>query len=445
MPAARTFTALAVATLLAAVSAVQPRLAVAAAVADVLILVALFVDHRRAAGAVLSAEREWPAILVQGAPAEVRVRLRTPATRRALTVVAREGLHPGLAPAPLRARLLVAPGADCAWTYRLSPRLRGEHAVGPLTVRVLGPWGLAWSQRDLVPPERRRVYPQVRWEGTVGRLLTLAHRRELGRDPARRAGLGTEPYALRLYRPGDPPNRIHWKATARHGRTISREETWDQGRRLMVLLDCARAMASRDGARSKLDHALASALALTRVAISRGDRVTLIAFSDRVERVVRARGGTRAVSRVYDALYDVEARLSEPAYDLAAEAASTAETRRSLVVLFTSVVDLAAAEGLRQALLRLRRHRTLLVNLEDPELRQLALGRPGSPEEAFAKVSSLEILVANRRLARQLRRAGIRAVSASADQLALKALDAYLALLDIHPRGAAATGAILSA
>jgi len=68
-------------------------------------------------------------------------------------------------------------------------------------------------------------YPQVRWDGKVGHLLVLAHRRSLGRHPQRIRGLGREPYALREYLPGDPPNKIHWKATARHGRLITREET----------------------------------------------------------------------------------------------------------------------------------------------------------------------------------------------------------------------------
>src|SRR5262249_54227323 len=171
------------------------------------------------------------------------------------------------------------PAVPALWRYEVVPRRRGAHRVGPLTVRVLGPWGFAWMQRDLLPPETRRVFPQTRWEGRVGRLLTLAHRRELGQAPLRIHGLGTEPYALRGYRPGDPPTRIQWKASARHERLLSREDTWERGTRLVVLLDCARAMTSLDGARSKLDHALAAALALVRVAVSRGDRATVVAFS----------------------------------------------------------------------------------------------------------------------------------------------------------------------
>lgn len=426
MPASRALLVAGVATLLLAVSVAAPALAWTALAVDVLLVAAALADHRRATALELTARRTWPPLLAQGAQATVEVRL---ISARSVVLEAREALHPGLAEAPLRRRLGVSPRAEGVWRYSLLPRRRGSHVVGPLTVRVLGPWGLAWAQRDLLPPETRRVYPRVRWDARVGRLLEMAHRHELGRAPLRFQGQGTEPYALRAYQAGDPPSRIHWKATARQGRLVSREDTWERGGRLVILIDAARAMASLDGGRSKLDHALAAALALTRVALSRGDRVTLVAFSSRVERVVRLAPGPRAASTAYGALFDLDARLVEPAYDVAADEVSAVESRRSTVVVFTSVVDLSATELLREALVRLRRrHRPVLVNLEDPDVARLALGAPASPAEAFAKVSSLAILLSNRRLGRRLSHAGIRTISTAADRLTLETLEAYLRL-----------------
>lgn len=431
MPAARCFRLLGLVTLIAIGAFLDARLARAALALDVLVLAAWLVDARRAARVPLAAARRWPPLLVQGARSEVVLELEAGAARPATPAIIwlREGLHPALAPQPLRRRVELPAAGGLRWSYELVPRRRGEHRAGPLTARVLGPWGLAWSQRELLAGEAVRVYPQVRWEGRVGQLLALAQRRRLGEVRTPLHGIGTEPYALREYLPGDPLAKVHWKATARHGRMISREETWERGARLVVLLDAARTMASMDSGRSKLDYALAAALALTRVAVGRGDRVTLVAFSDRVERTVRARSGGRGPGVAYAALFDLEARLAEPAYDLAADAVFGVEPRSATVVLFTSVVDLAAAELLRGALLRLgSRHRCLLVNLEDPELAALASQPPATPAAAFAQVAGLEIQLANRRLARHLRRGGIRVVGSPADRLALEALEAYLAI-----------------
>jgi uncharacterized protein (DUF58 family) len=428
MPAARSILLVSIATLLLAVAVLDVRLAFVALGLDAAVLLAGLVDWRRAARTPLTAARRWPPLLVQESPAPVEVTVATEAHRR-VTLLLREGLAPALAEAPLRHRIEIAGPGEVRWAFTLLPRRRGEHTAGPLTARVLGPWKLAWAQRDLLPAEDVRIYPQVRWEGQVGQLLTLAQRRRLGQIPMRFQGAGSEPYALREYLPGDALSKIHWKATARHGRPVTREETWERGARLVILLDCARAMAAMDGRRSKLDYGVAASLALTRVAVARGDRVTLLAFSDRVLRSVRVRSGGRGAALAYAGLYDLEADLSEPAYDVAVEAALGIESRSATVVLFTSVVDLAAAELLRESLLRLgQRHRTLLINLEDPELRKLAETEPDDPPHAFAQVASLEIQLANRRLARHLRRGGVRVVTSSADRLALETLEAYLGL-----------------
>ncbi|HEV2845520.1 MAG TPA: DUF58 domain-containing protein [Thermoanaerobaculia bacterium] len=427
MPAARCFQLLGLITALLVASFMDARLGWAALILDGLLLAAFLTDLRRAARIPLEAARRWPPLLMQEAPAEIAVTVAT-TTDRPVTALLREGLHPGLADGPLRRRVEIRKAGELRWTYNLIPRRRGEHPAAPLTARILGPWKLAWAQRDLLPSQPVRVYPQVRWDGRVGQLLALAQRRRMGQIPHRLHGAGTEPYALREYLPGDPLGKIHWKATARHGRLVSREDTWERSARLIVLLDCARTMASMDGRRSKLDYAVAASLALTRVAAARGDQVTLVAFSDRVLRTVRVRSGGRGAGLAYQALFDVDAELAEPAYDLAAEAAFGVESRSATAVLFTSVVDLAAAELLRESLLRLgRRHRVLLLNLEDPELRRLAAEPPDTPARAFAQVASLEIQLANRRLARHLRRGGIRVVNTPADRLALEALESYLA------------------
>lgn len=437
MPTGRLLLFLGAATLLVVAGILEPAVAWAVLGFDALLLVAFAVDLWRARGVRIEAEREWPSLLSQSAEAEIAVRIGASNPKRILRLELRDILHPALSDAPRRTRLELSPERrEVTWNYEIVPRRRGEAVAGSLMARIEGPWRLAHHQRELLPPESHRVYPQVRWGGKVGQLLLLAHRRSLGSHPQRLQGLGSEPYALREYLPGDPLNRIQWKASARHGRLVSREDTWERGARLLVLLDCARSMSGmaelgvEDAAgRSKLDHALAAALALVRVAAARGDRVTLAAFSDRVERTARVHGGQKSLQAAYSHVYDLEARRVEPAFDVAAETAVSLESRRSTVVLFTSVVDLAAVELLRSAVLRLeKRHRPILINLQDPELVALAENAPGSAEDAFAQSAALEILLKGRRLGTRLRHAGVRVVSTSADRLALEALEAYLAM-----------------
>jgi uncharacterized protein (DUF58 family) len=414
----------------AAVSVLVPGLRAAVLAGDLALAVAGLLDAAAARRCVISARRVRPPLLVQEEPAEAMVELAAPGARRNIHVRLREGLSAAVSAEPRRATLEILPGRTTVWRYRLEPRRRGEHRLLPLTARIEGPWRLAWVQRELLAPETVRVYPRIRWEGRAGWLLALAHRRQLGFSPTAQVGTGTEPYGVRRYSEGDARNRIHWKATARHRRLMVREETWEKSGRLIVLLDCGRSMASLDGRRSKLDAAVASALALARVASARGDQVLLVAFSDRVERRVRIRTGSRGIARAYASLYDLEARLTESAYDVAAEAARDSEFRRARVLLMTSLVDLAGAQLLRDALRSLsRQHRPLFVHLEDPDIARLAGAVPATVLDAYAKVSALEILLGNRALSARLRHAGIETVSTSSERLTLDTLDLYLASL----------------
>ncbi|MBZ0090502.1 MAG: DUF58 domain-containing protein, partial [Thermoanaerobaculia bacterium] len=380
-----------------------------------------------------------------GEVASIVVALVNPGPR-SLEVQLREALHPSLARAPLHETLSLAPGTSDEWTYSLRPRRRGRMSWGPLTARLLGPLGLAWTQRDLIDAADARVYPRVRWGGRVGKLLALAQRHQLGQSPTRAVGEGAEPYALRTYRRGDPPRKIHWRASARHGRLISREETWEQGARLVLLLDCGRSMASTDDDRSKLDHSLAAALALLRLANGRGDRVTVVAYSDRIERRIRVRPGVAGIRSAYQELFDLRARRVESDHILAVEAAVTLEPRRSVAVFCTSVTDLATSERLIDAIERLRRrHQTLLVNLEDPRVAARAASRPVLIEEAFAKISAMEIQLANRDLGRRLSGRGVTTVTTAADRLALETLDAYLGVMERSSRSRSAGRLLRSA
>ena len=423
MPSRRLLFAAILLILASSIAVLDDRVSSFVIAADATLAVLFVVDLGLARKRVVEVERFKPQTLVQGVNAEFTIAVRGD---RGGELQVRDALHTGVAEAPRRATLAFETGAS-RWTYPVRPRLRGTHELGPLTLRIPGPLGLALTQRNLLAGETVRVLPQVRWDGRVGYFLNLAHRKQLGQNPLQHRGAGYEPYALREYRSGDPRSKIHWKASARRGHLVSREDSWERGAKLTILLDCGRPMASVDGDRGKLDWALAATMALVRVAAARGDQVTVIAFSDEVTRTVRVRPGSRGAAAAYAALFDLQADLREPAYETAATAVDTIDSRRSIALLMTSVVDIAAAESVRAALSMLRRrHRPILVNLEDPDLHRLSAADSKTPIEAIAKTGALGILAGNRRMAARLRHSGVSVASVSAQNLASETLQVYL-------------------
>src|SRR5690606_21399876 len=155
----------------------------------------------------------------------------------------------------------------------------------------------------------------------------------------------------------------------------------------------------------RLDSALSAALLLAEVAAQHGDRVGLLVFSDRVDLFLPP---SRAPLRhLAEPLADVQARLVEPDYPGAFAFLSRQLRRRSLVVLFTDVIDAqASAALLAHAGAATRRHLPLAVAIRNPALERVA-SAPAPDEAAVYRRAAAEELLQLRALALAImRRAG---------------------------------------
>jgi uncharacterized protein (DUF58 family) len=100
-------------------------------------------------------------------------------------------------------------------TYQLNCHCRGYYQLGPLVAETGDVFGLYRRYRVLGEPSFLLVVPEViplagydvASRRPIGE-VRMSHR--LFEDPTRIAG-------VRAYQPGDPLNRIHWRATARTG------------------------------------------------------------------------------------------------------------------------------------------------------------------------------------------------------------------------------------
>lgn len=131
----------------------------------------------------------------------------------------------------------VPPGYEQTGVYRLEPRTRGPHALGPITLSTAFPLGLVRREvvdRDLgnmlVLPALGVMAPD--WNRRISHADELAHHAR-----SRKGLFEDEFYQLREYRPGDAPRSIHWRSSARTGGLMVRENHESRDRDLVVLLD----------------------------------------------------------------------------------------------------------------------------------------------------------------------------------------------------------------
>src|SRR6185295_17006205 len=185
---------------------------------------------------------------------------------------------------------------------------------------------------------RVKVYPDVQAVRAY-ELLARQDRDPSGLRASRRRGGESEFERLREYRRGDEYRAIDWKATARRQKLIAREYQLESNQTILFLLDAGRLMTAETKGLSLFDHALNATLMLAHVAARGGDRVGLLTFSDEIKSFAPPAGGPGAARRIVQAGYDLYPDLVETNYALPFEQIGIRVRKRTLVVLFTQVVD----------------------------------------------------------------------------------------------------------
>lgn len=388
---------------------------------------ALAVDPRR-----LDVQRSLPRVLVLGSTGEITWTIHNPTARR-LRVSLADELAPSLTASTRRLVGSVPAGARLVGSASLQPARRGRFDVVALVVRVDGPLGLGARQRTMREPDVLRVHPLFASRDEAELRINRARILEVGLRSARGRGGGTEFDQLREYGVDDEIRRIDWAATARSGKAMVRTYRAERNQTVLLLLDNGRVMAGRVAEVPRVEHAMDALMCLTTVATRLGDRCGLVVFDREVRSVLPARSGRDQLGRVAEAMYALEPVLAESDYRGAFAQAMARFRRRSLIVLFTDLVEQAVGESLLPALpLLVRHHVVLIVAVSDPDVVGWAMAMPADTHEAYRSAAATAALSERSRTVARLRGLGARVIDAPPDQVAADLADAYL---DLKARG----------
>jgi uncharacterized protein (DUF58 family) len=311
-------------------------------------------------------------------------------------------------------------------SYSLTPPTRGDLRLGDVHLRLLGPLGLCARQVRVPASQDVKVYPDLTALTKEALALAVASDAPAERT-LRRSAEGREFESLREYRTGDDYRTVDWKASARRGRTMVRVYQPERNQPVLLLLDCGRHMAGRVHGRRKLDHAVDAALRLAKVSLDAGDMVGVLAFASDVRAYLPPRKGHEHLRLLTESLYRAEAAFEESDYGRAYDFAFARSSRRSLVVLFTDLVDPDTSGTLLARTLALRpRHLPVVASLLDEELRAAALDVPISVQDAYARQAASRLEEDYQRTALTLRDAGALVVRAPAKGFGAAAVNTYL-------------------
>ncbi|MCX6045138.1 MAG: DUF58 domain-containing protein [Chloroflexi bacterium] len=327
----------------------------------------------------------------------------------------------------LTARILPLQVQD--FVYSVHPPRRGDYHFGDLHLRWLSLLGLLRRQATFPASEPVKVYPNLVDVKKYDLLLRKNRLWELGLRTTRIFGSGTEFERLRDYLPDDEYRRINWKATARRGKPISVEYETERSQNIMALLDVGRMMRSPVGDVAKLDYAINAVLLLAFVAAQKGDKLGLLAFSDKVQTWLAPRGGKGQFHRMLEQLYAVEGQPVEPDYQTAFGYFAAKQSKRSLVLVFTDLTGSISTETLVAQMSRLReRHLPLLVTIRDPTVQRLAQQTIVDSSSLYQRTVAEQWLDERRLTLERLQRRGVLTLDVVADELSIAVINRYLDL-----------------
>src|ERR1019366_7396784 len=399
---------------------------------DGALALAVVVDALFALGPRVELDRQVAGIFSVGRPNLVTLHVRSRTWRRLTAIVADDPLD-GCVATGNPVSIGIAPGGSTTVRYELVPSHRGPRALGGVTIRYPSPLGLVARQDRVLLPSTVDVYPDVH----AARALELLRRQ--GRDGARTGSLrvrggDTEFERLRPYQRGDEVRHVDWRASARRDDLTVRQFQTESNQNIVFALDVGRGMRGETHGETRgldaltaLDHALNAALLTADVALRGGDRAGLLVFDDAPRSFVAPAMGRSAGLRLTRAVYALEAGFAATDYRSAVTYFRSQVRARSLLVLFTNLLDRRSASELAASVRGLMpQHVPLCVLMRDTEVEAMAVRPASGAEGLYVRAAAAETLAWRDSLIRGLRRSGALVLDTKPNELTPELVRTYL-------------------
>lgn len=249
----------------------------------------------------LHVTRRLPRALTAGEPGRITYEITN--LKRRLPTLALEIREQGLeAPAYLSAAW---PRASATARNEVVFPNRGVYTISRITLATSFPFGLFVKERDISVTGTVVVWPRtdvpVRMPQRGGEPV-----RRIAATIASRAGLGRGEYrAMRVYRPGDDPRDVNWRASARTLEPVVKEYEHDSGETLWLCLDL------RASPGDAAEKAVEIAASLAALALRANERVGLATH----DVIVDPGNGPGQLERILDVLARVRFSAEAPFLD----------------------------------------------------------------------------------------------------------------------------------
>lgn len=378
----------------------------------------------------IKAVRVNPAVVGRDLPFEISWRVEHDG-KKPLAIELREGL-PGAAVPGFHVQEFEFEVGQASQTLssRFRIPIRGEFDLGPLWLRMPGPRKLLEAQWSIPTISRIKVLPETFSSGESLKHDKRASMLLLDKvSLSRQQGVGTEFDNLSEFRDGDDPRRIDWRTTARCGRPVVRRFRVERHRDVMLIIDCGRLMGADAKHGTKLDCAVDSALMLGRTVLENGDRCGLALFDDQVLGYLPPVAGGGGMRAIVEGACDVQSRFREADFSRMFATLQLRQSKRSLLVILSDVVDEATSSRFRASMGALcRRHVVLFAALQTPLLKDVVHSPITTLLDGSRQAVAFRLLREREQALQSLKRSGVHVVDVEPNELTIPLINQFIEL-----------------
>ncbi len=314
-------------------------------------------------------------------------------------------------------------------TYNLRPVKRGVYRFNQVNILVSTQVGLLSRRFKTGNPQQIKVYPSYQRLRQYELMAISNKLSEYGSKKIRKIGQQLELEHIKEYVKGDDYRTINWKATARRHQLMVNVFQDERSQNVYNVIDKGRTMQSAFENMTMLDYSINASLALSYVAILKGDKAGLVTFEKQHDTLVPASRHADQMHKILETLYGQTTTFADSDFSNLYVHINKKLTQRSLLLIYTNFDSVRAMQRQLTYLKMLaKRHTVVVIFFENTGIKELIEKVPENKEDAYEKVIAEKLAYEKMLIVNKLRQSNILSILTHPSALTPDVINKYLEL-----------------
>ena len=315
------------------------------------------------------------------------------------------------------------------FNYTLRPVKRGAYEFGVINVFVRSKLGLVQRRFQEGLSQEVAVYPSYVQMRKYELLAISNQLKEFGVKKIRRIGNNMEFEQIKNYVSGDDYRKVNWKATARKGQLMVNQYQEEKSQHVYSVIDKGRMMQQPFEGLSLLDYAINASLAISNIALKKGDKAGVITFQEKVNSMLPSSSRNIQLNLILEHLYKQKTAYKESDFGKLYATLRRKVSQRSLVLLYTNFESLSSMQRQLNSLQKIaKQHLLVCIFFENTEVENLINSEATVVEEVYTKGIAEQLVYEKKLIVNELKAHGIQSVLTPPKELTINTINKYLEL-----------------